>query len=356
MFEFLNVLKDYSYWNNTAYDYGIALAIFVGAILVLKMFQVIILARLRVMAKRTKTDMDDAMIEIFQKIKPPFYFFVAIYFAVKQLALPEMVFKVLNVIILVAIVYEVVQAIVRVVDYFANKYLSKGEKEGKQQSKAMVKALSVIVKIGLWVLAIILILGNLGFDVTSLIASLGIGGLAIALALQNILSDMFSSFSIYIDKPFQVGDYIMVGTDGGTVEHIGLKSTRIRTLQGEELVVSNKELTSARVQNFKKLERRRIVASLGATYGTPVEKLNKIQPMIEKILKGMKLAEYNRCYFESMGDFSLNYEVVYYVNSSEMVDTVRIKNDFHLAVYKAFEDEGIEFAYPSQSIYLEKND
>ena len=354
--QFLEELKNYSYWNNSLYDYLIALAIFVGAIIILKIFQLIILSRLRKLAKKTKTDFDDAVIEIFSKIKPPFYFFIAIFFALKQLQLPETVFKVINVIILIAVVYEVVQAIQRMVDYLAKKYLLKEqkEKEGKQQSKAMIKALSMIVKIVLWLLAIVLVLGNLGFDVTSLIASLGIGGIAIALALQNILSDMFSSFSIYIDKPFQIGDYIMVGTDGGTVEHIGLKSTRIRTLQGEELVISNKELTSARVQNFKKLEKRRISMNIGVAYGTKVTKLKKITVLVKRALKEHKKAEFDRCYFESYGDFSLNYNVVYFVNSSEMGDAVKIKNEFHLKLYKLFEDEGIEFAFPTQTIHLAK--
>jgi small-conductance mechanosensitive channel len=352
---FLEELKNYSYWNNTLYDYLIALAVFVGVLILLKIFQAVILSKLKKLALKTKTDFDDAFIDVFKTIKPPFYFFVALYIGIKQLVLPEIFGKVIFILFLLVIVYEAVRALTKLVDYFANKYLTHMEnsEKGEQQSKAMVKALVLMAKIVLWAIALILILGNLGIDVTSLIAGLGIGGIAIALALQGILSDIFSSFSIYIDKPFQIGDFIMVGTDGGTVEHIGLKSTRVRTLQGEELVISNKELTTTRVQNFKKLEKRRIAAVLGVTYGTPASKLKKIPTLVKKALKEMKIAQFDRCYFESFGDFSLNYEIIYFVKSSEMTDTVKVKNDFNINIYKLFEEEGIEFAYPTQTVHVE---
>ena len=355
-FSSLEFLKNFSFLENTFYSWLIAIIIFVGLIFLLKLFQVIILSRLKKIAGKTKNDLDDAMIAIFSKIKPPFYFFVALYFAIKYLSFPELVGKVLTVIILIAVVYEVVQAVTRFVDYFISKYLEKNkDSQGeKKHSQSMLRAASMIVKFVLWAIALIMILSNLGINVTSLIASLGIGGIAIALALQNILTDIFSSFSLYVDKPFQPGDFITVGTDSGTVERIGMKTTRIRTMQGEELVVSNRELTTARVQNFKKLEQRRVVTSLGVVYGLSFTKLKSIPRIIKKIVKEIEGVEFDRCHFANYGDFSLNFELVYFVKSTEYADYMDKNQEINLQIFKAFEQEKIEFAYPTQTIQVEK--
>jgi small-conductance mechanosensitive channel len=200
----------------------------------------------------------------------------------------------------------------------------------------------------------IFIMSNLGFDVTSLVAGLGIGGIAVALALQSVLSDVFSSFSIYFDKPFQAGDFIIVGQHMGIVKHIGIKSTRIQTLQGEELIISNKELTSARVQNFKKMEKRRITFTFGVTYQTPVKKLKKIPEMVKEIVAKIELADLDRVHFRKYGDFSLNFEVVYYVKIPDYGKYMDTQQEINLALKERFEKEGIEFAYPTQTIFLNK--
>lgn len=356
--DYLENLKNFIYWQNSLYDYLISFIIFIGVLIVLKIFQVIVLSRLRKLAKKTKTDFDDALIDIFTKIKPPFYFFVALYFAVYYLSFPEIVSTILNVLIIVSVVFEVIQALQRLVDYLVKKQLKKmdGTPEGKKQSRAMVKATSLIVKVLLWVLGVTLILANLGINVTSIIASLGIGGIAIALALQNILSDMFNAFSIYIDKPFQIGDYITVGPDSGTVEKIGLKSTRIRTLQGEELVISNSELTSARIQNFKSLEKRRDTFDIGVVYNTTKTKLEKIPRIIKKIMKEYELLEFDRCVFKSYGDSALIFEVVYYVHTSEFGEFAKVKHQMNIDIFTEFGKEGIDFAYPTQTLYINREE
>ena len=208
--EFLESLKMFSLWGNTSYDYFIAAIIFISLIVILKTFQVIVLARLHKLALRTKTDLDDMLIEVFKTIKPPFYFFISVYFSIKILSVPDVFNKILLILFLVVIVFEIIQAIARVLDYIMRKYLNKNKEEGEdnQHADSVIKLLQVIVKVILWVLGLVLILSNLGLDVTSLIAGMGIGGLAIALALQNVLSDLFSAFSIYIDKPFKAGDFI----------------------------------------------------------------------------------------------------------------------------------------------------
>jgi small-conductance mechanosensitive channel len=338
MGEIIAYLNEFQLGSNTAFAYVRALGLFIGLNIILKLIQVVILARLRKLAKVTRTDFDDVLIEIFTKIRPPFYFLVSLYFAMKALQIPGLAESVIRVAFILVIVYEVIRALSRLVDFFIEKYIAAAENNGDEHSRTMANAASIVLKVVLWVMGLALALSNLGVDVTSLIASLGIGGIAIALAVQNVLSDIFSSFSIYIDKPFKVGDFIIIGTDKGTVEKIGLKSTRIRTLQGEMLVVSNKELTSARVQNFEKMEKRRYSFTLGVTYGIAEDKLKKIPAM----------------HFAGFGDSSLNLETVFYVNSPDYSAFMDIMQEINLDIYKKFGDEGIEFAYPTQTIHLVK--
>jgi len=207
---------------------------------------------------------------------------------------------------------------------------------------------------GFWVIVGIMVLANLGVNVTSLITGLGIGGVAIALAVQNILSDLFSSFTIFLDKPFQVGDYIKVGKDSGNVEHIGLKTTQIKTLRGEALVIPNKELTSTRIQNFRHMKRRREAFTFGILYNTPKKQRVEIPEMVQSIIEGIEGLEFERCHFAQLADSSLNFEVVYYVNSSDYTLYMDTKQQVNLALMEAFEKKQIEFAYPTQTIYLEK--
>lgn len=354
--DFIESLKVVEVWSNTGYDYLLAAAIFVGLVFVLKIFQVIILARLHKLALKTATDVDDMLIEVFKTIKPPFYFFVAAYFGIKILTMPELVSKAVTVLFLIVIVYEVIQAISRVLDFLIRKFLQRSQEEGEdnQHAESMIRLMMVIVKVVLWVIGLLLVLSNLGVNVTSLVAGMGIGGLAIALALQNVLSDLFSAFSIYIDKPFKVGDHIQIGTDRGEVEKIGLKTTRIRTLQGEQLIVSNQELTSARIQNYRRMDQRRVSFRLGVTYDTPSAKLEAIPKIIEDIVGKVDLAEFDRCFFVEYADSALIFEVVMFVGSKEMKDYLESLQEVNLAIYKAFEKEKIEFAYPTQTIHLQK--
>jgi len=357
--EFIDSLKNFIIWGNTGYDYVLAIIIFVGLLVILKIFQVIILTRLYKLAQKTKTDFDDVLINIFKTIRPPFYFLIALYFGIKVLTLPEIVFKILYVLFLVVIIFEIIRASEKLLNYFISGYLVQSNKDNvksRQSSQAMMKTLQVVIRIILWVVGLMLLLSNLGVNVNSVIASLGIGGIAVALALQNILTDVFSSFAIHMDKIFQIGDYIVVGSDGGVVEKIGLKTTRIRTLQGEELVISNRELTSARVQNFRKMEERRIVFNLGVIYGTSATKLVAIPKMVENIIQPEKLARFDRCYFVEFGDFSLIFEVVLYIKSPDYEYYLKTRHRINLEIYQQFDKESIEFAYPTQTILVNKDE
>ena len=240
------------------------------------------------------------------------------------------------------------------IEYGTLKVIQKREQEEKDFDSSVIQLLSKILKGVLWAVAIIIILQNLGYNISALVAGLGIGGLAIAFALQNILGDIFASFSIYFDKPFQKGDFIIVGDEKGVVKYIGIKSTRLQTLQGEELIISNKELTEARVHNYKKMEKRRIGFDFGVTYNTPTEKLKKIPLIVEEIISQIELAQIDRVHFKEFGDFSLNFAVVYYVNTGGYAEYMDTQQRINLDLKERFEKEGIEFAYPTQTIFVNK--
>ena len=222
-------------------------------------------------------------------------------------------------------------------------------------SASGIHIVSVVGRAALWAVVVLVVLDNLGIDVTALIAGLGIGGIAIALAAQNILGDLFSSLSIVLDKPFEAGDFIIFGAEMGTIERIGIKTTRVRSLTGEEIVVSNSDLLSARIRNYRRMDERRGQFVLGVEYGTPAEKLERIPNIIEEIIDGHPHLRFDRAHFKEYGDFSLNFETVYYVKSSEYLVYADATQDINLAIYRAFADQGIEFAFPTQTLHVAKN-
>lgn len=353
----MNYLLEFSLAGNNGLDYFKAVVWFFGLLIAMKIFQVIIIARLKVFAQKTKTKFDDVLIDIFDSLKPPFYLLVALFFSVKILVMSDLVGKIINILFIAVVIYEVIRAIEKIGNYLVKFYLAKQVKNNKgtdQQSQAMVNIFMTIFKVVLWVVGITVALANMGVDVTSVVASLGIGGIAIALAIQNILSDLFSSFSIYLDKPFEIGDFIVVGDSKGTVEKIGMKTTRIRSMGGEQLIISNNELTSARVQNFGRMKKRRVVFNLGVTYGTPANQLEEIPQIITNIINTFDDVEMDRCHWQSYGDFSLNYETVFYINSSDYTKYMDIRQKINLAIYKQFNEAGIEFAFPTQTIFVNK--
>lgn len=338
--------------GNTVQDFIITVGVFILFLALLKLFQTIILKKLKKLALKTKTDIDDTLIEIVNTLKPPFYSFLAFYFALQFLTLSNFGAKILSVALLVWVIYQVIIAVQILINYIVRKKMGEEEDEGVKSAAQM---LSGVFKVALWAIGALFVLSNLGVDVSSLIAGLGIGGIAIALALQNILGDLFSSFSIYFDKPFRVGDFVILGDQMGTVKKIGIKTTRIQTPQGEELVVSNSELTKSRIRNFGVMKKRRDLDHLGVSYNTSPEKLKEIPRMIKEIIRKEDNAEYNRVHFKSFGDYSLVFEIVYYIWSSDYVVFMDTKQSINLQIMEKFKQEGIEIAFPTQTILLEKN-
>ncbi len=350
-FTMLEKIIDLSIWRNiilgnTIEKYAIALIALFFLLLVFKIFQKFIMHRLKRLAEKTETDIDDALIKIVKSIKPPFYFFLGLWLALRFLFINEFLNKVINAILIIFVIYQIVKAVQILINYIAEKKI--------KDSKKTIQVVSQIAKGIIWLFGILLILSNLGVNITSLIAGLGIGGIAVALAIQNILGDLFSSIAIYFDKPFEVGDFIVVGKEMGSVEKIGIKTTRIRSLQGEEVIISNRELTSARVHNFKRLEKRRVVLTLNVAYNTDSEKLAKIPLLIKEIIDSIEVASFDRTHFKQFADSALIFEVVYYVDTNDYVKYLDINQEVHLKIKQAFEREKIALAFPTQTIHLAK--
>ncbi|MCA9116129.1 MAG: mechanosensitive ion channel family protein [Planctomycetaceae bacterium] len=220
----------------------------------------------------------------------------------------------------------------------------------------MIATLGFIGRMGLWIVVGLLILENLGVEVSALIAGLGVGGIAVALAAQNILGDLFASLSIVLDKPFVLGDFIIVGDFMGTVEKIGLKTTRLRSLSGEQIIMANSDLLQSRVRNYKRMSERRIAFSIGVTYQTPHEKLQAVPGLIREAVEACDQARFDRSHFKSFGDSALNFETVYYVLAADYAIYMDIQQQINLDLYRRFEQEAIEFAYPTQTLFVQMED
>ncbi|MBL7131795.1 MAG: mechanosensitive ion channel, partial [Candidatus Omnitrophica bacterium] len=238
------------------------------------------------------------------------------------------------------------------IGYGFNLYFARRGKDATTDRS--LTGILAVLRVAVWGLAIVVFLDNLGFKISAIIAGLGIGGIAIALAAQAILGDLFSYFSILFDRPFEVGDFIILDEYLGTIEHIGIKTTRIRSLGGEQVILSNTDLTSSRVRNYKRMGKRRVIFKLGVTYQTSLEQLKVIPGVIEKIIKGVKDTTFDRAHFFSYGDFSLIIEVVYYVMSRDYNKYMDIQQEINFAIKKEFEARDLEFAYPTQTLYLNK--
>lgn len=214
--------------------------------------------------------------------------------------------------------------------------------------------MTYLVRVVLWSTAFLLVVSNLGFDVTALIAGLGIGGIAVGLAVQNILGDLFASLSIVLDKPFVVGDFIIVGDLLGTVEKIGIKTTRVRSLSGEQLIFSNSDLLTSRVRNFKRMYERRVVFGFGVVYQTSPDHLEEIPRLAKRFIEEREQTRFDRAHFKAFGASSYDFEVVYYVLSPDYAVYMDIQQAINLALVRAFAERGIQFAYPTRTLFVER--
>jgi len=350
MKEFLNQ----TLWGNSVEMYTIALGVLIGGIILIKIFKRIVLYRLKKWADKTETTLDNLLIKSVEKSLIPLLYFGVFYAAITSLTIIERVSKIIEIASLFITTFFVVRfiasSILITLTYFIKKQ-ERGEEKARQ-----LRGMTVLINIFVWVIGIVFLMDNLGFDISAVIAGLGIGGIAIALAAQTILGDLFSYFVIFFDRPFEVGDFIVVQDKVGTVEYTGIKTTRVRALSGEQLVFSNTDLTNSRIHNFKKMERRRVVFKLGVIYQTTAEQLAQISDFVKEIIEKQPETVFDRGHFATYGDFSLNFEFVYYVIGADYVKYMDTQQKINLEVYREFEKRGLEFAYPTQTLFVNKEE
>jgi small-conductance mechanosensitive channel len=304
-------------------------------------------------AEKTETTLDDDIIEAVKSLIVVLVVILGIEYALTPLSFLQPYSGTLNTVFLVLEVFLIAFVVTRVSSIIAEWYMEKTAAEGvnKHHLRFMVKK---IIQVAVYAGAVFLVLYLLNFNLTGAVVGLGIGGIAIGFALQTTLSDFFSAFFIYLDRPFEIGDFITVSEYSGTVTNITIRSTRLKLLSGEELIIPNKELTSASVRNFRKLEKRRITFSLGVAYDTPTEKLKQIPMIIKDIIAKQSNAEVERVHFTEFGDFSLKVLISYYVTVADYCAYLDAQQSINLAIKEAFERENIEMAFPTSTIYVKK--
>lgn len=342
---------DHQFLGITVEAWVILLAVWAGATAGLVLLRAFLTRHVQKLAERTKTVIDDVVAALLQKTKLYFLIALALYIAVWFAPLTDRMAHYISRIAFLVLMIQVISWGNQLISDWIARYKEQRLEEDAAAVTSM-QAVGFIVRLLLYATVLLIALDNFGIDVTALIAGLGIGGIAVALALQNILSDLFASLSIVLDKPFVVGDFLIMGEHLGTVEQIGLKSTRIRSLSGEQIVMSNSDLLNSRIRNYKRMFERRIVFSFGVVYATPYEKLARIPEIVRRIVESQDRARFDRAHFKAYGDFSLDFEVVYYVLLPDYIVYMDIQQAINLEIFKQFDEENIEFAFPTRTVHI----
>jgi small-conductance mechanosensitive channel len=348
-FSFLSRTGHFSFLNNPFESWAMALAVTAGAAVAMVFARAFVLRRMASLSRRTGTRLDDFVVRMLSQTYLLFMIVFAMYFGSTFLDLSEKQDKFVTRIAIASLLLQAAiwgDAGLRAWrDQFAV-----GPVDGERRASSGV--LCFISRLLLWVIVTLMVLDNFGINITTLVASLGIGGVAVALATQNILGDLFASLSIMLDKPFEVGDFIIVGDVLGSVEHIGLKTTRVRGLGGEQVVFSNGELLKSRIHNHKRMQTRRVAFVLRVAYGTAEDLLCRIPHIIREIVTSKKNIDFERAHFFSWGQWSLDFEVVYHYRSPDYILHMDAQQDIFLEIYRRFQQEGIEFAHPLSIVRL----
>lgn len=302
-------------------------------------------------ARRTELHLDTALVPAVRATKLWLLFPLALYAGASALQIPARLDRLLEAVAMVALIAQFA--------VWANRWLLQWLALRAAAARAIDPAATTTVnllafagRVLVCAMALLIALDQLGFNVTALVAGLGIGGIAVALAMQNILGDLFASMAIVLDKPFEVGDFIIVGDQLGVVEKVGLKTTRVKSLWGEQLVFANAQLLSAQIRNFKKMQERRISFTIGVTYETPLEKLRALPGWLKSIVEVQPDVRFDRAHFKAYGDFSLDFETVYYVLSPDYNLYMDRQQAINLALYEKLAAEGVGFAYPTRTLYI----
>lgn len=346
----LSFLK-HDIYHNSVQDWLIGIGIAISFFVIVLLAKRIIYKKLVGLAAKTITIWDDLVAELIGRLHPLFFLALAIPVGSTRISLPQDVEVILEHGIIIIVLIQAAILSTHAVRFGVEHY-RKEKLVSNAGAVTTLTSVGFVLQMMIWIILILIGLDNLGVDITTLIAGLGISGIAVALALQNILGDLFASFSIVFDKPFVIGDFIIIDDYMGTVEHIGLKTTRIRSLSGEQLIFSNADLLKSRIRNYKRMFERRVVFSLGVVYQTPYDKITRIPEMIRQAVDKNDKVRFERAHFQAFGDYALLFEVVYWIRDPDYTIYMDIQQAINLDMLKQFSEAGIEFAYPTQTLMM----
>jgi len=339
-------------FGNTLEQYIRFLITISGWLIVILILKVIIRYRKKKLLFSDPESIAYVLLEnIIKYIAPVFYIF-AFYSGLSVLSMHPLVNRGVELIWIVSLVFFITRFVMALLTFFIENFW-KGKNSGEGNTTTVV-LLNTMVKVIIWIIALLILLDNMGVKISGLIAGVGIGGIAIAFASQAILGDVFNYFTIFFDKPFEIGDFIVVDEHKGHVEYIGLKTTRIKSISGEQLIFSNTDLTNSRVRNFKRMTERRIVFAFGVTYQTPVKTIKKIIELVEKIIVDIEETRFDRAHFHKFGDSSLDFEVVYYVQSNDYAVYMDKQQEINIKLMEGLKKLEADFAYPTRTIFIER--
>ena len=347
---YLTQAGHFYFLRNSLEEWALAIAAGVAATFVMLAVRGFVLRRLAARASPTSKLLDDFAGAMLQRTYLVFILTFAFYIGSTFLDLTAKQEKFVTRIGIAALLVQAAIWADTGLRAWRDQYRAGPHADGERRASSSV--LCFISRLVLWAIVTLMVLDNFGINITTLVASLGIGGVAVALATQNILGDLFASLSIMLDKPFEVGDFIIVGDVLGSVEHIGLKTTRLRGLGGEQVVFSNGELLKSRIHNHKRMQTRRVAFILRVTYGTSEERLCRIPYLIREVITSKPNVDFERAHFMMWGEWSLNFEVVYHYRSSDYFMHMDAQQDIFLEIYRRFQQEGIAFAHPMSIVRL----
>lgn len=336
--------------QNKISDYLIAIAVLGIGTISIKSIRNSLWHRLERWSKRTPTPLDDYLIRLGEKAVIPLLYLGVFYLGISNLTLHPILDRGLDAIAIIVATILGIRFFIALAEHSLRFYwvTYTNNPTLEQTLISLIPAIRAIV----WTLGIIFLLDNLGFNISAVVTGLGIGGVAVALASKGFLEDLFSYFAILFDRPFEIGHLIGIGDLMGTVKTIGIKTTRLQSVTGEELAIANKDLTNSRLKNFTRMSERRVLFQIGVTYETPVEKLQDIPQTIQTIIESQNLTTFDRAHFSSYGESKLLFEIVYYINTNDYKHYMDVQQHVNFELKRYFQEQQIEFAYPTPSTDL----
>jgi small-conductance mechanosensitive channel len=345
------------YFGNSARSWLIAAGIGVAVYLALILIQRLLVNRLGKLAERTDTDFDDAVVDLVRNTRSFFFAAVSLIAAMRGLTVSSAIHGPLHAVLELLILLQIGLWATGLIAFLVERSLSKRRETADRIGVAAVRAIGISVKVIAWTIIVLIAIQNV-FDknVTALMTGLGVGGIALALAVQNILGDLLAAVAIVFDRPFDVGDTIQVDNLVGTVEHIGLKTTRLRSATGEQLVIGNGELLKSKLRNYKRMYERRALLHLDLNYDTPPEVIERIPAMVREIVEAQDGVRFDRSHFAGFMENALRVETVYFVLDPDYSRFMDVQQAVNLSILKRFTKEEIGFAFPTRTVELKAPD